>query len=81
VANCRRAGTRNENLDSAQPVVMRTLGAAGGDKTLKSSFCRLEGAASRATTMLSAMQLTTARSELRMMLFMGAIVNGAVGIL
>lgn len=55
--------------------------AAGGNQHFKSSFYGLGEAASRATTRLSAMQLTTASNELRMMLFMGAIVNGTVSVL
>jgi hypothetical protein len=53
-----------------QPAI-RPPEAAGGEETLKSSFSKFGDAASRATTMLSATQLTTASSEVRRMLFMG----------
>jgi len=81
MTNCRCANSRKDRMESGQPVVLCTLGAAGGDETLNSSFCKLEGAATSATTTLSATQLTTARSAVRIMLFMGVIVNRTVGVL
>ena len=50
-------------------------------RTFELSFCRFEGAASRADNdAVSATQLTTASNEVRMMLFMGQL-EGMVGVL
>lgn len=54
----------------------RASDVAGGDQFFKSSLCRFEGAAIRATTTLSVTQPNTAKNEERRMLFIGLIVNG-----